>query len=464
MQIFNRKSLENICPILLGILAFLLIVGVAPLNPKNINWLKGWDALENYIGWVFYRYDNWQMPIGLNPKNGLEISSSIVYSDSIPIAAILLKPFSYFLGEPFQYFGIWYLICFILQGWFSWLLIGLFAKDFWVKLFSVGLFIFAPPFMWKVGMTEMVGTHPAPASHFLIIAALYLIFNKSDSSKAWRWALLLSVSCLVNFYLFVMIFILWLSNLLDEYFSQNQLSVRRLLNETLAVLVVVLLCAWQAGYFVKKGVPLGDIGYGFFRMPLLSLFDPRGWSYLIKPFPQANQIDEIFHLPLEVGIVHGFQFIGIGGLIILAAALIILVGVSISKRLRLFSIKKHLFLTVSLILLTLFSISNNISIAQYNFHIPLPESVLQLAGILRSSGRMFWPVFYSILLLILTCPGIFRPNAFRDNGSFNLRSRYEESTVFRRTDCSDFARGRSQSHSRGSQASWGQRTLDLQLA
>jgi hypothetical protein len=43
----------------------------------------------------------------------------------------------------------------------------------------------------------------------------------------------------------------------------------------------------------------------------------------------------------------------------------------------------------------------------------------------------------------VTCPGIFRPKAFRDNGSFNLRSRYEESTVFRRTDYSDIARGRS---------------------
>ena len=31
----------------------------------------------------------------------------------------------------------------------------------------------------------------------------------------------------------------------------------------------------------------------------------------------------------------------------------------------------------------------------------------------------------------LTCSGIFRPNAFRDNGSFNLRSRYEESTGVR---------------------------------
>ena len=53
-----------------------------------------------------------------------------------------------------------------------------------------------------------------------------------------------------------------------------------------------------------------------------------------------------------------------------------------------------------------------------------------------------------INLEVMTCPGIFRPNAFRDNGSFNLRSRYEESTVFRRKNFSDIARGRSQSHCR----------------
>ena len=61
----------------------------------------------------------------------------------------------------------------------------------------------------------------------------------------------------------------------------------------------------------------------------------------------------------------------------------------------------------------------------------------------KQYGYLMYFGLMSPVLIYLTCPGIFRPNAFRDNDSFNLRSRYEESTVFRRTDCSDIARGRS---------------------
>ncbi len=64
----------------------------------------------------------------------------------------------------------------------------------------------------------------------------------------------------------------------------------------------------------------------------------------------------------------------------------------------------------------------------------------------------------------MTCPEICILSAFRDNGSLNLRSRNEESAVFRRTDCSDIARGGSFANSRGFHAPRSQRTLDLQLA
>ena len=43
----------------------------------------------------------------------------------------------------------------------------------------------------------------------------------------------------------------------------------------------------------------------------------------------------------------------------------------------------------------------------------------------------------------MTCPEIIIPNAVKDNDSFNQRRKYE--AVFRRADCSDIARGRSQS-------------------
>ena len=397
----KRNYCLNLFPFLLGIAAFVLLVGVQPLNPKNLNWLRAWDALENYVGWVFFRYDSWHFPVGLNPKNGLEIASSIVYSDSIPLMAIFLKPFSAYLGEPFQYFGIWYLICFLLQSFFAWLLVGLLTKDLWCRFFATGLFVFAPPFMWKLGMTEAVGTHPAPASHFVIIAAIYLIAKSEQCHRILFWTLLLVSSCLINFYLFVMVFILWISNLVDLLAIKKTYPFRASFKEICIVFLATLIAGWQAGYFVKNGVTLGDIGYGFFRMPVLSLFDPRGWSYLIPSFPQATQIESKFNLPLNIGIVHGFQYLGLGAILLLPLALLrVVVNRSLLNKLIKIS-KAHTFVIGGLILLSMFSISNNISIASFNLHIPISDVILSLAGTLRSSGRMFWPVFYCILFTIL---------------------------------------------------------------
>ena len=81
------------------------IIGIAPINPQNINWLQiaNPDSLTNYLGWVFYRFSPWSWPIGLNPNYGLEISSSIVFSDSIPLLAFLFKPINFILPETFKF-------------------------------------------------------------------------------------------------------------------------------------------------------------------------------------------------------------------------------------------------------------------------------------------------------------------------------------------------------------------------
>ena len=126
----NSFAYGVLAPILFGIGAFFLVIGPYALDPNNIAWLTtGDDIAQHYLGAVFYRYGPWTMPVGLNPNFGIEISSSIVFSDSIPIMAFILKTFSSWLGEPFQYFGIWILICFLLQAVLAWMLIGLFCKD-----------------------------------------------------------------------------------------------------------------------------------------------------------------------------------------------------------------------------------------------------------------------------------------------------------------------------------------------
>mgnify|MGYP006286010095 CR=1 FL=1 len=134
-----------------AILAFLLIMGPYALIPTNIAWLSSGDPAQHYLGWAFYRHSPWTNPIGLNPDYGMDISSSIVYSDSIPLMAILLKPFSAWLPETFQYLGLWALLCFVLQGYFAYLLIGRMTKEPLLKILGAGFFIFAPAFLWRFG-------------------------------------------------------------------------------------------------------------------------------------------------------------------------------------------------------------------------------------------------------------------------------------------------------------------------
>jgi hypothetical protein len=47
--------------------------------------------------------------------------------------------------------------------------------------------------------------------------------------------------------------------------------------------------------------------------------------------------------------------------------------------------------------LTLFALSNHIGIGTLSLTIPLPQSLIDRASILRSSGRMFWPVYYTLI-------------------------------------------------------------------
>jgi hypothetical protein len=54
----------------------------------------------------------------------------------------------------------------------------------------------------------------------------------------------------------------------------------------------------------------------------------------------------------------------------------------------------------ALIGLTLFALSNHIGVGLQTFSYPLPKFVVKLSNIFRASGRMFWPVFYVIVILL----------------------------------------------------------------
>lgn len=148
MRLFGKykKSALPIAIFIFGLVTFIVTVGYQALNPLNAEWILGrLDPTQHYLGWLFFRNGPWTLPVGLNPNFGQDLSSSIVYSDSIPLLAIPLKALDPFLPQRFHYFGFWILACFVLQAGLAWKLLGLYTNNAIFKLLGCGLFIFFPP-------------------------------------------------------------------------------------------------------------------------------------------------------------------------------------------------------------------------------------------------------------------------------------------------------------------------------
>ncbi|MGL6187980.1 MAG: DUF6311 domain-containing protein, partial [Holosporales bacterium] len=202
----KRLDIWTFVPWVMGMGGFFLVVGPRVLHFTNIAWLGGGDPAAHYLGWAFFRDSPWTFPLGLNPAYGLQFSSSILFSDSNPLLAFIFKPFSFLLPHPFQYFGLWILSCFMLQGWFGWKLTSLLSKDRVVQVLCTGFFLFAPPMIWRLyGHLNLVG-------HFFILGALYGVFRPHFNNRILFWGALLFLVSLVHPYLLFMSLILWISD------------------------------------------------------------------------------------------------------------------------------------------------------------------------------------------------------------------------------------------------------------
>jgi hypothetical protein len=342
----GRAYFSIALPLLLGLGFFILVVGFGILNPRNVGWLLAdFDMTLEYLGWAFYRYSPWTFPIGMNPNFGLDISSSIIFSNSLPIFAPIFKVLNPLLGEPFQFWGIWILLCFLLQAWIAWKLIGLMTSNNLLRFFASGLLAFSPSTLFQIGF------HNSTVGHFSILAALYLIFRPQQTRRLWWWTLLLPCTLLIHPYTFAMILALWIADLLDRLFIEHEMSIKQVAKEVLLVLSTTILLAWQMGYFMS--VSPGETGFGTYRMNLLALFDSSGfdsqnWSYLFS-LPQVRAKNNY----------EGFSYLGLGMILILLLALPVAAKhLGQIKQLA----RRFIFVLLCLLALTVFSLSNQIAV------------------------------------------------------------------------------------------------------
>lgn len=158
---------------LLGLAAFLCLYGTAPLDPANDAWIwYGYDETDihqHYAGWLGFRNSSWQFPLAQADALAYPAGTgvNISFTDSLPWVSVLFKLLAPVLPAQFQWFGLYELAAFILQGMAAALVLGLFLYDLLPLAAGTALFAFSPI------MIERAFRHVALSSHYIVLFALY---------------------------------------------------------------------------------------------------------------------------------------------------------------------------------------------------------------------------------------------------------------------------------------------------
>jgi len=379
------KKLPQLTGLILGGLVFLSIFNITIINPSYDDWLLledvgSGDTKFHYYGWLAYRQEGLQFPIGKIVSIGYP-QTSVVFTDSIPLLAIILKPFNKILPTPFQYFGIWILICYMLMGHFSFKLLALYSQKIYYLIPSSLFFILSP-----IMTQRFICSHISLMAHFLIIASFYLFLKKKEKKDLLKWFLLLSSSLLTHLYLYALIFFIFL-------FYSITIIKKNNLFKILCYLVLISICQffliYISGYFIgttNSGIASGGNEFGLCSSNLNSLINPLNYSRVLKSMM----------LPIKTPDIYVFNYLGLGIIVGLLIAITLSFFTRTFKRLFF----KNFWLIFSSLILGFFSLSNKIRLNRnILFEYNIPNFFTFLTQFV-ATARFLWPLYYLVFLFI----------------------------------------------------------------
>ncbi|MAU33624.1 hypothetical protein CL689_01095 [Candidatus Saccharibacteria bacterium] len=372
---------------ILGVLLFVLLYGFDAINPKNVAWiLNGQDLEQHYLGWEFYRRSEWSFPVGQITTLAYPYGVPINFTDSIPLVAIPLKLFTGMLPENFQYIGIWGAISFGLTAAFAGSLLRRFTTSTLVVLAGAVLLTVTPVLVARMFI------HTALASVWLIFAAFTLIayWRVIQSRGLWLqlllWAVLCVMAILIHPYYVPMV-----GTALFVYLVITYRSVWRFLVGLLVPVVAALLAFWVSGGFSLQG----DSALGTpneYNLDLLAPFSSSSWSNLL---PSLSSISG-----------ESMMFVGAGAVLAVVCALVLFIVRKDYRKLW-STVRRRPIVTIltgmTLVALVVLSVGtvirvNGFELADLEW---LPERVQATWGIFRASARLFWPIYFLVIIVSL---------------------------------------------------------------
>lgn len=376
---------------LLGAVIFILIYGIQILNPFYTDWLiTGGDLTQHYLGWEYYRRSDWFFPIGLTNQLAYPVKTSVIFTDSIPIFAVIFKVLTAGFERRFQYFGLWGLICFMLQGYWSARILQKWLTDKWQVLLGSLFFILSPIVIFRMYY------HTALAAHWLILVGIYLCVGHKENYRniiktSMQWGILGVLIGSIHLYFIPMCGMLLGGYVLYSFIEEKKIRIKYIV-PGITFLVGLFGTVWLLGGF-SSGIDTGSsdsLGYHSFN--LNGFVNPIGYSKIMKWLDVYKE-----------GQYEGFAYLGLGVLILLIGALI---GFGATWK-KWFPIMKQswfkVLIAVGVILgLVLLAASPKIT---FNSHllleIPDIDIIIKYWSIFGSSGRIIWPVYYLMVLFAI---------------------------------------------------------------
>ena len=359
--------------------------------PKN-------DMMAMTAAYEAYVRQPWSFPItmvsGLLPK-----PFSIVFSDSIPWLSILLKASG--LGPYFNPLGVFLMLSYPLQAWgMVALLRALGVKDK-VPLAIGGLMALVFP-TW---ICRQFG-HIALCGHWLILFSLALTVTSGRLGLTWKrvggFAALAALATGIHAYHLVPVGACFGAALLAELLQRRDGAWKRVPLAAVVVLASVAVPAVILGYGDGSGVTGGALSIGLYSMNVLGPVWPQasnlfgqywtgGW-FLGTLDPNGGQYFE------------GFQFMGVGTLLLVLVMLGLLVrGFARGQRPEAGFCARWTPLILAMVALTAWAIGWVVYAGPVHlFDLPKPSgAIAEIIGGYRAYGRFFWAPGYLLMALAI---------------------------------------------------------------
>ncbi|WP_375392370.1 DUF6311 domain-containing protein [uncultured Sphingomonas sp.] len=362
----------------LGLLVFLAWMHPAVLRPGNVGWLlTGDDRGQGAIGLAAYlRAGAW--PGLREPLLSAPEGTALLFTDSIPLLALLLKPLAPLLPAAVQFVGPWYLLCALLQAGFAAALVRRHAPDPLAAWCGAALLTLSPVLLDRYG-------HPSLCAQWLLLWALWIFVEPRRAVRAGWWAAVLAAAALVHSYLLLMVLAIWSGALLEQAAGRERWQ--RLPVSCLALLPALGIMVAQGAF---AGHYLATHSYGQFSAALDAWWNPANTSYTAL-LPASRAID-------QRQAFEGLQYLGAGQLVLVA----LLVARLATGRLdpeRRAVLRRLLWLAPAFLVLAMLAIGPAL---WWRSHLlaaaPLPTWIVDLLDPVRAAGRLMWPVTYTLAI------------------------------------------------------------------